>query len=308
METDISDYISFLGENIIEYPIIEYPTIQEIPLEECEIVPEQNISLREFPTIPKQDIPLKEKPAIQERDNESTSSISKSKFPIDKLFINKSEQFEIVEKISSKERKKVSNDQKSILKKKRGRKNKNENPNRKSHGRNDPCNIRSLIAKKYFVFIISFVNAIIHQILIDDEEVQQYKLKKIKYNDTISIENIKKLKEKTIKEIVSYGPNGKYKVVKENENKEICEKIIQKSVKISKIMNLKYMDLFEIFSGENKIVNMSKYGVDIQVILNSEIMLYKDVIAKIKKKENNSKDLDEYLNKMNECKNDYKKI
>ena len=73
-------------------------------------------------------------------------------------------------------------------------------------------------------------------------------------------------------------------------------------------MNLKYMDLFEIFSGENKIVNMSKYGVDVQVTLNSEIILYKDVIAKIKKKENNSKDLDEYLNKMNECKNDYKKI
>lgn len=73
-------------------------------------------------------------------------------------------------------------------------------------------------------------------------------------------------------------------------------------------MNLKYMDLFEIFSGENKIVNMSKYDVDTQVTLNSEVILYKDVIAKIKKKENNSKDLDEYLKKMNECINYYKTI
>jgi hypothetical protein len=277
METDISDYISFLGENIIECPI-------------------------EFPIIPEKDISLKEK-QIKERDNESTSSIPKRKFPIDKLFIIKSEQFEIVEK-----RKKIRNDQKTILKKKRGRKSENENPNRKCHDRNDPYNIRSLITRKYFVFIISFVNALVHLILIDDDEVQQYKLKKIKYDETISIENIKKLKEKTIKEIVSYGPNSKYKIVKENENKEICEKIIQRDTKISKIMNLMYMDFFEIFSGENKIVNMSKYGVDIQVTLNSEIILYKDVIAKIKKKENNSKDLDEYLKKLNECIEYYKKI
>ena len=312
MDSDISDNISFLGDNCLEYfqqnfvgknkttnDLIEYPTITENITENGSAI--SNLS---------------EKMASKERDNDSAISNSKNTFSPNKLNINSCEQFMIIETTPTKKRKKrtkVSNS--TILNKKRGRKIKSENKNkRNSHTRNDPCNIRSRITRKYFKFLINFINAIIIQLLIQEDNVQEYKLKKIKYNENINIDNIQKLKDKTIREIVSYDISGKYKSSKNNQNKinendAICERIIEKRPEIEKIMNLKYMKFFDsVFCGEKKTVDLNEYGINIQVPLNSDIELYQDCIKNIKKKEENSGDLEQYLKKMNKCIIDYKTI
>ena len=308
MDSDISDNNSFLGENFLEYfqqnfvgknktaNLIEYPTNTEIITE--------NGNANSI---------LSEKMASKERDDDSTISNPKITFSPYKLSINSCEQFMIIETTPTKKRKKRSTN--TILNKKRGRKVKSENKNkRNSHTRNDPCNIRSRITRKYFKFLINFINAIIIQLLLEEDNVQEYKLKKIKYNENINIDNIQKLKDKTIRQIVSYNISGKYKSSKNNQNEKnendiICERIIEKRPEIEKILNLKYMNFFDsVFCGEKKTVDLNEYGINIQVPLNSDIELYQDCIKNMKKKEENSGDLDQYLKKMNKYIIDYKKI
>lgn len=314
MDSDISDNNSFLGEYCLEYfqqnfagnnktanNLIEYPTITENITE--------NGNANSI---------LSEKMASKERDDDSTISNPKITFSPYKLSINSCEQFMIIETTPTKKRKKRTKaSTNTILNKKRGRKVKSENKNknkRNSHTRNDPCNIRSRITRKYFKFLINFINAIIIQLLLEEDNVQEYKLKKIKYNENINIDNIQKLKDKTIRQIVSYNISGKYKSSKNNQNERnendiICERIIEKRPEIEKIMNLKYMKFFDsVFCGEKKTVDLNEYGINIQVPLNSDIELYQDCIKNIKKKEENSGDLDQYLKKVNKCVIDYKKI
>ena len=62
------------------------------------------------------------------------------------------------------------------------------------------------------------------------------------------------------------------------------------------------------FVEKKKTVDLNEYGINIQVPLNSDIELYQDCIKNIKKKEENSGDLEQYLKKMNKCIIDYKTI
>jgi hypothetical protein len=238
---------------------------------------------------------------------ESTSSYN-IEFPINKLLINRVEQFGIIQDLVSKKKIKNSDNNindKTILNKKR--KNQKKEGKRNKNTRKD--NIRTKITKCFLKFLIIFINAIIQRLLIEEDNVQQYKLKTITYEENINIDNIKKLKEKTIKDIISMKKSGKYKDENknENENTKICNIIVEKDKKIENILNQKYMEFFSVFCGTKKLINLSKYGINIEIPLNSDMILYKDLIEKIKSKKNKN-DLDQYLKKFDECINDYKEI
>jgi hypothetical protein len=238
---------------------------------------------------------------------ESTSSYN-IEFPINKLLINRVEQFGIIQDLVSKKKIKNSNNNindKTILNKKR--KNQKKEGKRNKNTRKD--NIRTKITKCFLKFLIIFINAIIQRLLIEEDNVQQYKLKTITYEENINIDNIKKLKEKTIKDIISMKKSGKYKDENknENENTKICNIIVEKDKKIENILNQKYMEFFSVFCGTKKLIDLSKYGINIEIPLNSNMILYKDLIEKIKSI-NNKNDLAQYLKKFDECINDYKEI
>jgi hypothetical protein len=238
---------------------------------------------------------------------ESTNSYN-IEFPINKLLINRVEQIGIIQELVSKKKIKNSNNNikdKTILNKKR--KNQKKEGKRNKNTRKD--NIRNKITKCFLKFLIIFINAIIQRLLIEEDNVQQYKLKAITYEENINIDNIKKLKEKTIKDIISMKKSGKYKDENknENENTKICNIIVEKDKKIENILNQKYMEFFSVFCGTKKLIDLSKYGINIEIPLNSDMILYKDLIEKIKNKKNKN-DLDQYLKKFDECINDYKEI
>ena len=286
MDSDVCDNLSFLDIKPIELPIeIEYPTTRE-------------------------------------QENDSSNMNLDSISYINKLVVNRSEQFEIISKAPTlKKRKKVSN-LINNLNKKRGRKSMKtdeDGKNRKSHNRIDPCNIRTKITIAYISFLVNFINSITRQILIDEENeenenceynVNKYELKKISYSKNINLDCIRKLKEKTIKDIVSHNISSKYIYAEKNENEKICQMIIEKNKNIEKILEEKYMEFFEtIFYESKKKVNLSKYGFKEYIILNSNVVLFNDFIKKIKMKEKkNGNDLEQYLLKVTECVNNYKYI
>ena len=235
--------------------------------------------------------------------------------------INRVEKSEIIQDhVPKKKTQKSKNDinNKTNLNKKRERESKKENGKRKKSDRKD--NMKKSITVWFLKFLITFINAIIQRLLIEEDNVQQYKLKAITYEENINIDNIKKLKEKTIKEIIiSMKKSGKYKdenkneneneKENENENAKICNIIVEKDKKIENILNQKYMEFFEIFCGSKKLIDLSKYGINIEIPLNSDTILKKDLIEKRKNKNDlDQKDLNQYVKIFDECINEYKKI
>ena len=242
--------------------------------------------------------------------------------------INRVEKSEIIQDhVPKKKTQKSKNDinDKTNLNKKRERESKKGNGKRNKSKRKD--NMKKTITVWFLKFLISLINAIIQRLLIEEDNVQQYKIKGITYEENINIDNIKKLKEKTIRDIIiSMKKSGKYKDKNKNENKnenekenenenenaKICNIIVEKEKKIENILNQKYMEFFEIFCGTKKLIDLSKYGINIEIPLNSDTILKKDLIEKIKNKNNQNdldqNDLNQYVKIFDECINQYKKI
>lgn len=242
--------------------------------------------------------------------------------------INRVEKSEIIQEVVPKKKTKKSkndiNDKTNLSKKReRERESKKGNGKRKKSDRKD--NMKKTITVWFLKFLISLINAIIQRLLIEEDNVQQYKIKAITYEENINIDNIKKLKEKTIRDIIiSMKKSGKYKDKNKNENKnenekenenenaKICNIIVEKEKKIENILNQKYMEFFEIFCGTKKLIDLSKYGINIEIPLNSDTILKKDLIEKIKNKNNQNdldqNDLNQYVKIFDECINQYKKI
>ena len=234
----------------------------------------------------------------------------KNVFPVDKLSINKIEEFEILSKSSELESIQEKEKQKYnyYTKKKRGRKVfENSEKRKKNHDRTCPCNIRTKITIAYFSFLIKFINSIIDIILYKEENINQYKLKKIVHENNININFIKYLKNQTIEQIISNEISNNSYIRKNNENKIICKKIIEKNIIFKNILNKKYMEFYEnIFIHSKKEVDLSNYGINRTIFLNSDVILFEDFKNKIKKEEKgNESDLKLYLSKIDECANNY---
>ena len=232
-------------------------------------------------------------------ENDSLIFLKNNKFDSNKLFVVFNDEFEIIPQFlpnkgkrnSKSKLNKNEKNKKNFVGKKRGRKkDKNsKNTRKKSHGRECPCNIRTKLTIAYLTFLIQFINAVIELILCDENDVNQYKLKKLNHIKNITKELIQNLK---------------------NQREEICQKIIKKSKKLEKILNQKFMEFFEnIFLKNKREFNLNKYGINKIIFLNSEVILYKDFINNIKNKENkNDNDLKKYLSLIDKSVKNYLKM
>ena len=54
----------------------------------------------------------------------------------------------------------------------------------------------------------------------------------------------------------------------------------------------------EIYFAKKREFNLTKYGINKNIFLNSDVILYKDFINNIKNKENSGDDLEQYLFKL----------
>lgn len=251
-------------------------------------------------------------------ENDSLIFLKNNKFDSNNLSVVLNDKFEIIPKfISNKGKKSIKSkinakNKKNCLGKKRGRKkDKNsKNTRKKNHGRECPCNIRTKLTIAYLTFLIQFINAIIEIILWEENDINQYRLKKLNHINNITKELIKNLKNQKIKDIISSDINSSNFLVEKNENEEICQKIIKKSKKLEKILNQNYMAFFEnIFLKNKREFNLNIYGINKKIFLNSEVILYKDFINNIKNKENkNDNNLKQYLSLIDMGVKNYLKI
>lgn len=254
-------------------------------------------------------------------DNDPIIDNYQNKFDENKLFININQQFAIIQKSSNKspkkkhsqiilDKKQKNND--NILAKKRGRpaaKN-GKKCRRNSHDRKCPCNIRTKITNAYISFLIQFINSVIELLFRDEVNINQFKMKKLIYTNNITIDFIKNLKLKSIKDIITDNVGTCHLSDKNNENIKICKTIIEKNKELEKVLNQNYMEFFEyIFHQSQKEVDLNKYGINKIVFLNSDVVLFKDFINNIKNKEKKGgDDLEKYLKKIEKVVENYLKI
>ena len=253
-------------------------------------------------------------------DNDSFNFIINNKFDSNKLSIIINEHFEIIPNTIPCMNKSIlpKNNTTKIkyiknLNKKRGRHIKDNiiKGRKKPHDRTCPCNIRTRITIAYLSFIPKFINSVSELLLCEEDgiDINQYKLKNIKHCKNITLALIKKLKNKKIKDIVSFRINSKNIFGEKTENEEICQNIIKKSKKIENILNQNYLEFFEnIFCQKNREISLTKYGINKNLFLNSDVILYKDFINNIKSKENNGDNLEQYLKLIEEGVKNYFKI
>lgn len=236
--------------------------------------------------------------------NDSLFYIYTIKFPSYKLNIEANTHFEIIPTYKTKKKK----DKQNLLSKKRGRKaNNNGKKWRKNiHNRLCPCNIRTKITIAYISFLIQFINSAVEFFLREEDNINQYKFKKVFHSKNITLQFIKDLKQKTIKDIISNRISSKYLSSEKKENQKICQTIIEKNQELEIILNKKYMEFFDIFKNSQKEVNLKQYRIDKTLFLNSNVILYNDFKNNIKKQGGN--DLDNYLVKIDKVVKDYSKL
>ena len=142
----------------------------------------------------------------------------------------------------------VSND---VLKNKRGRKNKlkTTKKSRKTHSNKSFDNLLRKIQVHFLTFLIGFVNDILKK---DLNYSHKFSFKQIKteIKNNVKYENVSKLKEMTVGDILQKDISNKYKRYNKCYNREIFEKIKRKSNWFDELFKMKYLELFNYYYNE----------------------------------------------------------
>ena len=142
----------------------------------------------------------------------------------------------------------VSND---VLKNKRGRKNKlkTTKKSRKTHSNKSFDNLLRKIQVHFLTFLIGFVNDILKK---DHNYSHKFSFKQIKteIKNNVKYENVSKLKEMTVGDILQKDISKKYKRYNKCYNREIFEKIQRKSNWFDELFKMKYLELFNYYYNE----------------------------------------------------------
>ena len=177
-------------------------------------------------------------------------------------------------------------------------------------------NMPKKIRNNFLNFCILLANYLYSIFKKDDEELED---KFFKLNNKYKINDNKKnddsLKSKTLGQIIDYEISTKIKKVNNDNNKKIYKKIENDEI-LKEIFSIKYNHLFKIYYNSKRIINLSKYELDINIInkygLNKDIILslkikmFKDLLEnntteKDLLKENNINSANKYKNKLNNC-------
>ena len=104
------------------------------------------------------------------------------------------------------------------------------------------------------------------------------------------------MKENTIGEIICNKISSKYKYKDENSNKLLYDKI-KGNIVMKKILEIKYLKLFEIYYESNKIISLEEYGINKEIILTNKVKMYNDLLQKQKFYERDKKEIEKIIKK-----------
>lgn len=173
--------------------------------------------------------------------------------------------------------------------KKRGKKKSNFDSIHK-HDKMAKDNIIRKLQVHYISFLINFVNFIITKLFPGDfrnykqlKFADDYLFKKLNHQQ-IRIVNksfLSLLKSKTIGEILCNSISPIYRRHKLESNYEVYDRVVKELPEMKKILNLNYLDLFEdIYHKNNRLIDLSKYGINMYVRINDEVQLFEDIVGR----------------------------
>ncbi len=133
----------------------------------------------------------------------------------------------------------------------------------------------------FITFIVYYINVILNQLNYKERFYNlSYSFKK-RINKMI----LEDLKNHTIKDIISNTISKKYKNINKNINYEIVSKIESENL-LNKILSEKYIDLFKkVYFKNNRCIDLRKYGHNKIIILPKYIKMYKELLIKNQKKD-----------------------
>ena len=185
--------------------------------------------------------------------------------------------------------------------KKKGRKKRTDKSER-NHTKNSDDNIIRKIKVHIFKYAIEIMNNNIPK--------NYPKIKKLSYNEinVLQIQKNRAMFSKSLGEIfteINMSPKFKDVKYKDDNNKKLIEKINKDAVKkeelkkIKKILDLTFLDLLEIFKGNEEMIN--KLG-DVKLLVDNGKKGYEQFINEQKKKQNVT---DDYIKNLMNLINDY---
>ena len=190
-------------------------------------------------------------------------------------------------------RKQASNNKKYFIigeKKKRGREIKGNKNKLKCHDKNSSDNLLRKIQVHYISFIISFINEILENLGCN----QKFFKLDYKFKFNIKKEFVESLKTKNIGEIICNEISSKYKE-DSNYNKKIYDQIKENEV-LKKIFSENYLVIFRKFYYQNKDkINLSEYGLDIEIKLSKKVEMFNDLYNKINSKNQYTKNIKDFV-------------
>ena len=205
-------------------------------------------------------------------------------------------------KKNEKEVKEITNEESnSLLKKKKKKK-------RKSHDKFDKDNSKRKIQVKYIKFLVQFVNkailAIFNEYNMDSiidikrkKKIEYYQFKSLSYDFSKNVDSLSfnKYKSKKISEIFIENTSPKYK---NYNNVEIYNNIIQINSKVNNILNKPYLEFFDAFYKKQNVLNLKKYGFNLDIYLN-DIERFEQFTEQQKKQTTENFEL--YIKRIEEC-------
>ena len=200
------------------------------------------------------------------------------------------------------------NNKKEIETKKRRRKKGDvsiSDKKRKNHDKFDRDNIKRKVQVHFLKFLVNFINKSILEIIKkynnfkingnDKNFIDKIQFKPLDYNFSKNITSVSfnSLKSKNIKEIFKENTSPKFK---KYNNKDIYNNIIEINKDIELLLNSTYLEFFKVFYESQSIINLRKYGFDLDINLD-DIKKF-DAFCEEQEKDDN---FEQYINRINNC-------
>ena len=200
------------------------------------------------------------------------------------------------------------NNKKEIETKKRRRKKGDvsiSDKKRKNHDKFDRDNIKRKVQVHFLKFLVNFINKSILEIIkkynnfkINDNDknfIDKIQFKPLNYNfsKNITSASFNSLKSKNIKEIFKENTSPKFK---KYNNKDIYNNIIEINKDIELLLNSTYLEFFKVFYESQSIINLRKYGFDLDINLD-DIKKF-DAFCEEQEKDDN---FEQYIKRINDC-------
>lgn len=155
---------------------------------------------------------------------------------------------------------------------------------RKSHQKSDFDNILTKIQIHFLNFVINLCNDALK--IIDKNQKQYFRPINYKFKRNISFNNIKRLKEISIKEILAQEISEKYKLVSKSINSDILALVAPSSQWLNDFFSINYLKAFSMYYNNCKPLKKINFKGK-EIILSSKTKAFYSLLRKNKVIKNN---------------------